>query len=130
EWLEKAQLDRVGCFKYENVSGAAANALDEHVDEDVKEERFNRFMEAARRISDARNQLKIGTTVEVLIDEVDEEGAFGRTWADSPEVDGCVYLEETDLEPGDIVLVKVEHAEDHDLWGQVVGRPEPRRRRA
>ncbi|MBX9635747.1 MAG: 30S ribosomal protein S12 methylthiotransferase RimO [Magnetospirillum sp.] len=130
EWLDKAQLDRVGCFKYENVSGAAANGLDDHVDEDVKEERYNRFMEAARRISDARNQLKVGKTVEVLIDEVDEDGAFGRTWADSPEVDGCVYLEETDLEPGDIVLVEVEHAEDHDLWGHVVGRPEPRKRRA
>lgn len=130
DWLDKAQLDRVGCFKYENVSGASANDLDDHVDEDVKEERFNRFMDAARRISDARNQLKVGKTVEVLIDEVDEDGAFGRTWADSPEVDGCVYLEETDLEPGDIVLVEVEHAEDHDLWGHVVGRPEPRKRRA
>jgi ribosomal protein S12 methylthiotransferase len=92
----------------------------------TSEERFNRFMDAVRRFPTP--QPAQGKTVEVLIDEVDEDGAFGRTWADSPEVDGCVYLEETDLEPGDIVLVEVEHAEDHDLWGHVVGRPEPRKR--
>ncbi|MCR6631980.1 MAG: 30S ribosomal protein S12 methylthiotransferase RimO [Magnetospirillum sp.] len=130
EWLEQAQLDRVGCFKYENVSGAPANDLPDHVDEDVKEDRYNRLMELSRQISHERGQAKMGKTIEVLIDEVDEEGAFGRSWADSPEVDGCVFLSDTDLQPGDIVLAEVEHAEDFDLWGHVVGRPEPRKRRA
>ncbi|MCA1906909.1 MAG: 30S ribosomal protein S12 methylthiotransferase RimO [Magnetospirillum sp.] len=122
DWLEQARIDRVGCFKYENVAGAPANSLEDHVDEDVKEERYNRLMEVARQISDDISKSKIGKTIEVIIDEVDEEGAFGRSWADSPEVDGCVYLNgETDVEPGDIVLVEVENAEDFDLWGRVVG---------
>ncbi|MBI2239551.1 MAG: 30S ribosomal protein S12 methylthiotransferase RimO [Magnetospirillum gryphiswaldense] len=122
DWLEQARIDRVGCFKYENVAGAPANALEDHVDEDVKEERYNRLMEVARQISDDISKSKIGKTIEVIIDEVDDEGAFGRSWADSPEVDGCVYLNgETDVEPGDIVLVEVENAEDFDLWGRIVG---------
>jgi ribosomal protein S12 methylthiotransferase RimO len=129
DWLEEAQLDRVGCFKYENVAGAPANDLADHVDEDVKEERHARLMEVARQISHERAQAKLGRTVEVLIDEVDEDGAFGRSWADSPEVDGCVFLEDTDLQPGDLVLAEIEHAEDYDLWGRVVGRPQPRKRR-
>ncbi|OJX80978.1 30S ribosomal protein S12 methylthiotransferase RimO [Magnetospirillum sp. 64-120] len=122
DWLEQARIDRVGCFKYENVAGAPANSLEDHVDEDVKEERYNRLMEVARQISDDISKSKIGKTIEVIIDEVDDEGAFGRSWADSPEVDGCVYLNgETDVEPGDIVLVEVENAEDFDLWGRIVG---------
>ena len=100
------------------------------MDEDVKEDRYNRLMEVARQISHERGLTKIGKTIEVLIDEVDEEGAFGRSWADRPEVDGCVFVSDTDLEPGDVVLVKIEHAEDFDLWGDVVGRPEPRKRKA
>jgi len=130
DWLEQAKLDRVGCFKYENVKGAAANDLDDHVDEDVKEERYNRLMELCRQITDEKMQAKVGKTIEVLIDEVDEEGAFGRSWADSPEVDGCVFLSDTDLQPGDLVLATIEHAEDYDLWGHVVGRPQPRPRKA
>jgi len=122
DWLEQARIDRVGCFKYENVAGAPANHLGDHVDEDVKEERYNRLMEVARQIADDISKSKIGKTIEVIIDEVDDEGAFGRSWADSPEVDGCVFLNgETDVEPGDIVLVEVENAEDFDLWGHVVG---------
>ncbi|RAU21449.1 30S ribosomal protein S12 methylthiotransferase RimO [Paramagnetospirillum kuznetsovii] len=130
DWLDEAQLDRVGCFKYENVRGAQANTLADHVDEDVKEERHQRFMEAARQIADARASAKVGTVVDVIIDEVDEEGAIGRTKSDSPEVDGEVYINgETDLSPGDVVEVKVEAAEDYDLWGEVVGRkPAPRPR--
>ncbi len=129
DWLDEAQLDRVGCFKYEDVKGAAANGLDGHVDEDVKEERHARFMEAARQIAHEKGQAKVGKTIEVLIDEVDEDGAFGRSWADSPEVDGCVFLSDTDLEPGDLVLAEIEHAEDYDLWGHVTGLPQPRPRR-
>ncbi|MGE4281246.1 MAG: 30S ribosomal protein S12 methylthiotransferase RimO [Magnetospirillum sp.] len=122
DWLVQARIDRVGCFKYENVGGAPANSLEDHVDEDVKEERYNRLMEVARQIADDISKSKIGKTIEVIIDEVDDEGAFGRSWADSPEVDGCVFINgETDVEPGDIVLVEVENAEDFDLWGRIVG---------
>jgi ribosomal protein S12 methylthiotransferase len=121
QWLEDAQLDRVGCFKYENVAGAPANKLDGHIEDEVKEERHQRFMEAARQIADRRAAAKVGSTIEVIIDEVDEEGAFGRSKADSPEVDGCVFLNgETDLNPGDIVVAEIEAAEDYDLWGSVV----------
>jgi ribosomal protein S12 methylthiotransferase len=120
-WLEEARIDRVGCFKYENVAGAAANHLADHVDEDVKEERYNRLMEVARQVSDEISQAKVGTVIEAIVDEVDEEGAFARSAADSPEVDGNVFLNgETDLKPGDIVRVMVDHAEDFDLWGHVV----------
>ncbi len=130
-WLDEAQLDRVGCFKYENIKGAPANALDDQIDEDVKEERHQRFMEAARQIADQRGATKVGTRVEVIIDEVDEEGAIGRSKADSPEVDGAVFMNgETDLSPGDLVIVEIEAAEDYDLWGDVVERlPPPRPRR-
>ncbi|KIM00117.1 Ribosomal protein S12p Asp88 methylthiotransferase [Paramagnetospirillum magnetotacticum MS-1] len=131
EWMDEAQLDRVGCFKYEDVKGAPSNAFADQVDEDVKEERHQRFMEAARQIADERGAAKEGTRVEVIIDEVDEEGAIGRSKADSPEVDGAVFMNgETDLEPGDLVIVEVEAAEDYDLWGDVVERlPPPRPRR-
>ncbi|MDO8608614.1 MAG: 30S ribosomal protein S12 methylthiotransferase RimO [Phaeospirillum sp.] len=129
-WLEEAQLDRVGCFKYENVKGAPANALADHIDEDVKEERHLRFMEAARQIADSRASAKVGKVLEVIIDEVDEEGAIGRTKADSPEVDGEVYINgETDLSPGELVDVEIEAAEDYDLWGTLVARKTPARRR-
>nr|WP_254434889.1 30S ribosomal protein S12 methylthiotransferase RimO [Magnetospirillum sp. UT-4] len=128
DWLEEAQLDRVGCFKYEDVKGAAANALPQ-VDEDEKEERYNRLMEVARQVSHQRGQAKVGRTIEVLVDEIDDEGAYGRSSADSPEVDGCVFMDAPDgLAPGDLVLAEIEHAEDHDLWGRVVG-PAPARPR-
>jgi ribosomal protein S12 methylthiotransferase len=117
DWLEEAQLDRVGCFRYEPVEGASANALPGAVPEEVKQERWERLMETQKRISDARLQRMVGRTIEVLIDEVDEEGAIGRSHADAPEIDGAVFLNGvTDLEPGDLVLATVEHAEDYDLW--------------
>ncbi len=121
DWLEEAKLDRVGCFKYENVAGAAANHLPDHLDEDEKEERQLRLMELARQISDERMQAKVGTVIDVLIDETDEEGAIGRSTADSPEVDGSVFLNgATGLNPGDIVKAEIFAAEDYDLWGEVV----------
>ncbi|WP_417820993.1 30S ribosomal protein S12 methylthiotransferase RimO [Terasakiella sp.] len=121
DWLEKAQLDRVGCFKYEAVEGAAANDLPAPVDEDVKEQRWNRLMEFQRQISDEKMQAKIGKVFDVIIDDVDEEGAVGRTKGDAPEIDGEVYINgELDLKPGDIVKVKAEHAEDYDIWGSLV----------
>jgi len=120
-WLDEAQLDRVGAFKYSPVEGAKANELEGAVPEEVKEERLARFMEKQAEISAARLQAKIGQTIDVLIDEVDEEGAIGRSKADAPEIDGMVYLnDETDLVPGEIVQAVVEHADEHDLWARLV----------
>ena len=117
DWLDEAQLDRVGAFTYSAVEGAKANEIEGAVPEDVKEERLARFMTKQAEISGARLQAKIGTTIDVLIDEVDEEGAIGRSKADAPEIDGMVYLNDiTDLKPGQIVSVVVEHADEHDLW--------------
>lgn len=116
-WLEEAQLDRVGCFKYEPVDGAPANELAADLPEEVKEERWHRFMEWQRRISEARMAAKVGRTIDVIIDEVDAEGAIGRSHWDAPEIDGSVFLNgDTDLQPGDIVAAKVDHADDYDLW--------------
>ena len=116
-WLEEVQLDRVGCFKYEPVAGAPANEIADPVTEDLKEERWHRFMEWQRRISEARMAAKVGRTIEVIVDETDDEGAIGRSHWDAPEIDGSVYLNgDTELQPGDIVRARVEHADDYDLW--------------
>ncbi|TNL09281.1 30S ribosomal protein S12 methylthiotransferase RimO [Kosakonia cowanii] len=118
DFLTEARLDRVGCFKYSPVEGATANELADQVPEEVKEERWNRFMQLQQRISAERLQEKIGREILVMIDEVDEEGAIGRSMADAPEIDGAVYLNgETNVKPGDIVRVKVENADEYDLWG-------------
>lgn len=120
DFIEEAQIDRAGCFKYSPVEGATANALDNPVPEEIKQERFERFMEVQARISTERLQTKIGKTIEVLIDEVDEEGAIGRSHADAPEIDGMVYLNgETELAPGDLVTAKVFQADEHDLWAEL-----------
>jgi ribosomal protein S12 methylthiotransferase len=121
DWLHEAQLDRVGCFKYEPVEGAKANEIADHVDEDDKQDRYERFMEAQRQISEARMAKKVGKVLPVLIDEVDEDGATGRSPADAPEIDGNVFLDgESKLKAGDLVQVKVEEADEYDLWGSVV----------
>ena len=119
DWLEEAQLDRVGCFKYENVAGAAANDLPDHVPEEVKQERWERLMTHAQALSAARLKEKIGETLEVIIDEVDADGAVGRSWYDAPEVDGSVFLDSDfeDLAPGDIIEVEIDEASEYDLWG-------------
>jgi len=127
EWLEEAQLDRVGAFRFEPVEGAAANTLPNPVPETVKEERYARLMEVTERISAAKLEAKVGTTLPVIIDEVgkpDEDGdigANGRTQADAPEIDGAVYLRNVPetLKAGDIVDVEVEDADAHDLFGIV-----------
>jgi ribosomal protein S12 methylthiotransferase len=117
DFLREAQLDRVGCFQYSPVKGARANALPDHVPDELKQERWERFMELQQGISAAKLQAKIGRTIEVLIDEVDAEGAIGRSSADAPEIDGKVYLEGvTDLRPGDFVEAEVTAADDYDLW--------------
>jgi ribosomal protein S12 methylthiotransferase len=121
DFLEEAQLDRVGCFQYSPVEGAAANALPDHVPDAIKQERYDRFMQVQQRISAARLQLKVGRTLQVLIDEVDDEGAIGRSYADAPEIDGAVYLNgEFSVKPGDLVSVLIEHADEYDLWGSLV----------
>ena len=121
DFLEKARLDRVGCFKYSPVDGAKANELPDQIPEAVKEERYVRFMELQQRISTEELAEEIGLGVWVLIDEVDDEGAIGRTPGDAPEIDGVIYLNgETGLKPGDLVRVMIEHADEYDLWGSRV----------
>jgi ribosomal protein S12 methylthiotransferase len=119
DWLDEAQLDRVGAFRFEPVAGAAANDLPGAVREEVKEERYARIMERTAAISAAKLQAKIGRTLDVIIDVVDEEGgATGRSKADAPEIDGEVHLRDAQgYTPGDIVRVEIEDADDHDLFG-------------
>ncbi|WP_417765159.1 30S ribosomal protein S12 methylthiotransferase RimO [Spongiibacter tropicus] len=117
DWLEEAQLDRVGCFQYSPVEGATANELPDPVPEDIKQQRWERFMEVQQRISAEKLQQRIGQQLEVLIDSVDEEGAIGRCYADAPEIDGKVYLDGiTDLQPGDALIATIVDADDYDLW--------------
>ncbi len=120
DWLEEAELARVGCFKYENVDGARANELDNHVPEEVKEERWHRFMAKAQEVSTKVLARKVGQTIDVVVDEVDEEGAIARSQWDAPEIDGCVFLNgETELAPGDRLQVKITHSDEYDLWAQL-----------
>ncbi|MBD3763661.1 MAG: 30S ribosomal protein S12 methylthiotransferase RimO [Rhodobacterales bacterium] len=120
DWLDEAQLDRVGCFKYENVAGARSNALPDHVPEEVKQDRWDRFMEKAQAISAAKLEARVGQRLQVLVDAIDEDGATCRTMGDAPEIDGHLYIDEgfEGLEPGDLVTVEVEEAGDYDLWGR------------
>ena len=120
DWLEEAQLDRVGCFKYSPVEGAAANALANPVPEEVKEERYHRFMQAQAVISERRIAGKVGTTQEVLIDEVHGETAIGRSHADAPEIDGNVSVAGPKLKVGQRVNVKITHADTYDLFGHAL----------
>jgi ribosomal protein S12 methylthiotransferase len=118
DWLQEAQLDRVGAFRFEPVEGAAANALPDPVPEEIKEERYARLMELTARISAEKLQAKVGRTLDVIIDEVGEDGATGRSKADAPEIDGEVFLRDAGhLSQGDIVRVEIEDADEHDLYG-------------
>lgn len=121
DWLEEAQLDRVGCFKYSPVDGAKANDLPDHVPEAIQQQRWERFMQTQQQISAQRLQNRIGQQLEVLIDEVDEQGAIGRCYADAPEIDGKVYLDGfTDTFAGDALLVTITAADEYDLWAEPV----------
>ena len=121
DWLDVAHLDRVGCFQYENVKGARSNALPDHVAEEVKQERFDRFMEKVQGISAAKLAKKIGKVLSVIVDAVDDQGASCRTKADAPEIDGNLFIDEgfEGLVPGDIVRVTVDEAGEYDLWGRL-----------
>ncbi|HSH43291.1 MAG TPA: 30S ribosomal protein S12 methylthiotransferase RimO [Arenicellales bacterium] len=119
EFLEAAQLDRVGCFQYSPVEGARANHLPDPVPAEVKEERFERFMALQTKISADKLRRRVGTTEEVLIDEVTDEGAVGRSRLEAPEIDGVVFIDgAADLQPGDMVRAVIEDADEHDLWGR------------
>lgn len=119
-FLEEAELDRVGCFQYSPVEGAAANGLPDAVPDDVKQERWERFMETQAAVSAARLQRKVGTLQRVLIDAEDAEYYVGRSTADAPEIDGCVFIEKTaPLKPGDWAEVRIESADEYDLWAVV-----------
>ena len=127
DWLEQAQLDRVGAFRFEPVAGAAANALPDPVPEAVKEERYARLMEVTERISAAKLAAKVGRTLPVIVDEVgeaDEDGDIGataRSQSDAPEIDGQVFLRNVpaSLRPGDLVAARIEDADAHDLFGVI-----------
>ena len=120
DFLEDAQLDRVGCFQYENIEGAQANDLPDHVDAEDKLSRWERFMELSQDISERKLLDRIGQQMEVLIDDVDDNGAVGRSYADSPEIDGNVYLDgATGLKAGDMVKATITKSGAYDLWGEV-----------
>ena len=122
DWLSEARLSRVGCFKYENVDGARANALPGHVPEEVKEERYDRLMRHQQAISAELLGTRVGKTVEVMVDEVDEGGAVARSHWDAPEIDGNVYLTTNlALKPGDRLMVAVEDGNEYDLWASPFG---------
>jgi ribosomal protein S12 methylthiotransferase len=119
-WLEEAELDRVGCFRYEAVDGAAANALPGDVPETVKEERWHRFMAAQQAISARRLRNKTGKTIHAIIDEVSDAGAVGRSEGDAPEIDGKVFIDGANLTVGSIISARVERAGPYDLWATAI----------
>ena len=120
DFLKEAQLDRVGCFKFSPVEGAPATEMADQVPEEVKEERFHRFMQLQQEISAERLKQKIGQTLDVIVDEIDDEGIIGRTKADAPEVDGLVYIKNLSGAPvkvGEFIKVTITHSDEYDLWG-------------
>ena len=123
DWLDEAQLDRVGCFKYENVAGARSNALPDHVAEEVKEDRWHRFMAKAQGISEAKLAAKVGRQMDVIVDTVEPEVLTCRSQADAPEIDGNVFLDEWqgDISAGDILRVEIDEATEYDLWARHLG---------
>ena len=120
QWMKEAELDRVGCFKYEPVDGAEANKIAGAVPEEVKEERWHRFMQLQQGISTKRLKLKVGKTLPVIIDDRTDVGYVGRSSADAPEIDGVVHIEGTGLKQGDIVNVKITASDEYDLFGKAV----------
>ena len=121
DFLDEAQLDRVGCFTYSPVEGARANLLPDPVDEDTKQERLQRFMEKQAAISMQKLKRKIGTEQQVLVDAVSESGAIARSTADAPDIDGLVYIEEhAECRPGEFIKVHIDDTDEHDMWGSII----------
>ena len=122
DWLGEAQLDRVGCFQYENVTGARSNLLPEQIPNEVKEERWKKFMEISQNISKAKLEKKIGKKLDVIVDSIEPDGATCRTMADAPEIDGNLFIDENfqNLSTGDIVQVVIDEASEYDLWGKLI----------
>ncbi|MNT10870.1 Ribosomal protein S12 methylthiotransferase RimO [compost metagenome] len=125
DFIAEAELDRVGCFAYSPVDGATANDLPGALPDEVRDERRARFMEVAEEVSARRLQRKVGQTLRVLVDEVNQDGGVGRSSADAPEIDGLVYIDPAAkpsqrYKTGDFVHVKITGADGHDLWGEVV----------
>lgn len=121
DFLREARLDRVGCFKYSAVEGAQSNQLDGHVDEDTKETRWHRLMQLQQEISEDKLEERIGHTLDVIIDEVNEEYAVGRSFADAPEIDGVVQVYSNKaVNVGDVISVEIEHANEYDLIGSAI----------
>lgn len=125
DWLREAQLDRVGCFTYSPIEGAPANDLPDHVPADIQQERYDRFMQVAQEISTAKLQRKIGKRMTVLVDELDEEHpvAIARSYADAPEIDGNVFVEDIDksqIQPGQLLYVEITDADEYDLYASLI----------
>ena len=125
DWLKEAQLDRVGCFTYSPVEGATANDLPDHVAEEIKQERYERFMEVQQAISAAKLQKRIGQTMTVLVDDLDEEFpvVIARSYADAPEIDGNVFVEDIDkslIKSGDLLEVEITDADEYDLFAKLI----------
>jgi ribosomal protein S12 methylthiotransferase len=117
EFLEQAKLDRVGCFIYSNVEGAAANAIEGQVDADIKQDRLDRLMKVQKRISQKKLSEKVGSIQTVIVDGIGKDYASARSYASAPEIDGVIYLENPDgLEPGDMLDVKIKSSKEYDLY--------------
>ena len=122
DWLDEAEIDRLGCFKYEPVAGATSNALEGAVPAEIKQERYNALMARQQKISARRLKRKVGTRQQIIIDEVGPTVAKGRSKSDAPEIDGAVYLtSRRPLRVGEIVTAKIERADQYDLHGTVAG---------
>jgi ribosomal protein S12 methylthiotransferase len=121
DFLREAELDRVGCFQYSPVEGARSNLIDGRIADEIKQQRWERFMQVQQEISANRLRAKVGQTLQVLVDEVSQDGAIGRSSADAPEIDGLVYLEDaTELQPGELVRAKITAADEYDLYGSLL----------
>ncbi len=119
DFIDEAKIARAGCFKYEPVEGATANAIAGHVPDEVKDERWHRFMAAQQKVSTAIMASRVGLDTEILIDEVDDDGAIGRSKWDAPEIDGSVFLDDaTGVAAGDLVKVRIVHADEYDVWAE------------
>ena len=121
QWLEEAQLDRVGCFKYENVAGSRSSYLENQCPEDIKNYRWQRFMETAQRISAEKLLSKVGSVQQAIVDQVDDEGAICRTMGDAPEIDGNLFIDTnfSNLNQGDLISVLIDESSEYDLWGTI-----------